>query len=199
MPAAVLNDVTQDLDALAHGDPSAASQLLPLVYEELRQLAAQKLGHETPGQTLQPTALVHEAYLRLVGEGQDLQWNSRGHFFAAAAEAMRRILVENARRKKRGKHGGDRKRQDLDAQPLALPELHEDLIALDEALTKFATLHPQAAQLVQLRYFAGLTIPDAACTLGVSARTADRLWAYARAWLHQEIVGEPVEDESEKN
>jgi RNA polymerase sigma factor (TIGR02999 family) len=194
-----MNEVTQILHAVAEGDPHAASQLLPLVYEELRQLAALKLVHETPGQTLQPTALVHEAYLRLVGEGEDLHWNSRGHFFAAAAEAMRRILVENARRKKREKHGGDRKRQDLDAQPLALPELREDLIALDEALTKFATLQPQAAQLVQLRYFAGLSIPDAARTLGVSPRTADRLWAYARAWLHQEIVGEPLEDDSEKN
>jgi RNA polymerase sigma factor (TIGR02999 family) len=171
-----MNEVTQILHALAHGDPSAASQLLPLVYDELRLLAAQKPGHETPGQTLQPTALVHEAYLRLVGEGEDLHWNSRGHFFAAAAEAMRRILVEIARHKKREKRGGDRKRQNLDAQPLALPELREDLIALDEALTMFATLQPQAAQLVQLRSFAGLSIPDAARTLGVAPRTADRLW-----------------------
>lgn len=186
------------LHAIADGDPSAASQLLPLVYAQLRQLAAQKLGHETPGQTLQPTALVHEAYVRLVGEGEDLHWNSRGHFFAAAAEAMRRILVENARRKKRGKHGGDKKRQDLEAQPLALPELREDLLALDDALTRFATLQPQAAELVQLRYFAGLSIPDAARTLGVSPRTADRLWAYARAWLHQEIVGGPRENDAEK-
>jgi RNA polymerase sigma factor (TIGR02999 family) len=194
-----MNEVTQILHSLAQGDPSAAGQLLPLVYEELRQLAAQKLVHETPGQTLQPTALVHEAYLRLVGAGEELHWNSRGHFFAAAAEAMRRILVENARRKKSEKHGGERKRQDLDAQQLALPEVREDLIALDEALTRFATVQPQAAQLVQLRYFAGLSIPEAASTLGVSPRTADRLWAYARAWLHQEIVGDPPQDDSEKN
>jgi RNA polymerase sigma factor (TIGR02999 family) len=190
-----MNEVTRILAAVEQGDPHAASQLLPLVYAELRQLAAQKMGQETPSQTLQPTALVHEAYLRLVGAREEAHWNSRGHFFAAAAEAMRRILVENARRKKSEKRGGGRKRQGLDAQELALPEVHEDLIALDEALTRFAAVQPQAAQLVQLRYFAGLSIPEAAHTLGVSPRTADRLWAYARAWLHQEIVGDPLEDD----
>ncbi len=194
----MMNEVTQILHAIAEGDLQATSQLLPLVYEELRQLAAQKLGHETPGQTLQPTALVHEAYLRLVGADPGPHWDSRGHFFAAAAEAMRRILVENARRKKSEKHGGGLARQNLDAERVALPEVREDLIALDEALTKFAAIQPQAAQLVQLRYFAGLSIPDAAQTLGVSPRTADRLWSYARAWLHQEIAGDPPEDNSEK-
>jgi RNA polymerase sigma factor (TIGR02999 family) len=193
-----MNEVTQILHAIADGDLHAANQLLPLVYEELRRLAAQKLGHETPGQTLQPTALVHEAYLRLVGEREEPHWDSRGHFFAAAAEAMRRILVENARRKKSEKHGGSLARQNLDAEQVALPEVREDLIALDEALTKFAAIEPQAAQLVQLRYFAGLSIPDAAHTLGVSPRTADRLWSYARAWLHQEIAGGPPEEDLEK-
>jgi RNA polymerase sigma factor (TIGR02999 family) len=188
-----MSEVTRILAAVEQGDPQAASQLLPLVYDELRKLAAQKLGQETPGQTLQPTALVHEAYLRLVGEGEGPHWNSRGHFFAAAAEAMRRILVDHARRKTSEKRGGDRKRQDLDAQQLAIPEVREDLIALDEALTKFAAIEPQGAQLIQLRYFAGLSIPEAARVLGVSPRTADRLWAYTRAWFHQEIVGDPPE------
>jgi RNA polymerase sigma factor (TIGR02999 family) len=191
-----MSEVTRILSAIEQGDPNAASQLLPLVYDELRQLAAQKLAHEKPGQTLSATALVHEAYLRLVGGGEDPHWNSRGHFFAAAAEAMRRFLVENARRKKSDKRGGDRQRQDLHAQELAIPEVREDLLALDEALTRLAALQPQVAQLVQLRYFAGLSIPDAAKALGVSPRSADRLWAYARAWLHQEIVGDPPEDDS---
>jgi len=193
-----MNEVTQILHAIAGGDLHAANQLLPLGYEELRRLAARKMGHETPGQTLQPTALVHEAYLRLVGEGTGSHWDSRGHFFAAAAEAMRRILVENARRKKSAKHGGGLARQDLDAERVSLPEVREDVIALDEALTKFAAVQPQAAQLVQLRYFAGLSIPEAAHTLGISPRTADRLWAYARAWLHQEIAGDPPEDDPQK-
>jgi RNA polymerase sigma factor (TIGR02999 family) len=195
MWSAAVNEVTRILSAIAQGDPSAASQLLPLVYDELRKLAAQKLGQEAPGQTLQPTALVHEAYLRLVGEDQELHWNSRGHFFAAAAEAMRRIVVENARRRKSEKHGGGRTRQDFDAQQPALPEVREDLIALDEALARFAVIHPQAAQLVHLRYFAGASIAEAAGVLGVSPRTANRLWVYARAWLHQEIVGDPPEDD----
>jgi RNA polymerase sigma factor (TIGR02999 family) len=193
-----MNEVTRVLSAIAQGDAQAASQLLPLVYDELRRLAAQKLALETPGQTLQPTALVHEAYLRLVGEEEEPHWENRGHFFAAAAEAMRRILVDNARRKKSEKHGGGRTRQEVDAERVAIPEVREDLIALDEALTKFAAIQPQAAQLVQLRYFAGLSIPEAARTLGVSPRTADRLWAYARAWLHQEIAGGTPQDDSRK-
>jgi RNA polymerase sigma factor (TIGR02999 family) len=184
-----MSEVTQILDALAHGDPSAASQLLPLVYDELRQLAAQKLSHEAAGQTLEPTALVHEAYLRLVGAGEETHWDSRGHFFAAAAEAMRRILVDNARRKGSQKHGGDRGRADFDVSELAAPELREDLLALDEALNQLAAADPQAALLVQLRYFAGLTLAEAAQVLGASARTADRLWAYARAWLHRALEG----------
>jgi RNA polymerase sigma factor (TIGR02999 family) len=184
-----MSGVTQILRAIEQGDPRAADQLLPLVYDELRQLAAQKLAHETPGQTLQTTALVHEAYLRLVGEGEEPHWDSRGHFFAAAAEAMRRILVENARRKRSRKRGGDRARADFDVSQLAAPELREDLLALDEALDQLAAADPEAARLVQLRYFAGLTLAEAANTLGVSPRTADRLWAYARAWLHQALEG----------
>jgi RNA polymerase sigma factor (TIGR02999 family) len=182
-----MTPVTQILHAIAHGDPAAAEQLLPLVYNELRELAAQKLGQETPGQTLEPTALVHEAYLRLVGEGEDPHWDNRGHFFAAAAEAMRRILVENARRKRSRKRGGDWGRADCDVSQLAAPEIREDLLALDEALNQLAAADPQAARLVQLRYFAGLTLGEAAQVLGVSPRTADRLWAYARAWLQEAI------------
>jgi RNA polymerase sigma factor (TIGR02999 family) len=186
-----MSEVTQILNAIAEGDPSAASQLLPLVYDELRKLAAHRLAHQTPGQTLEPTALVHEAYLRLVGDPAGSDWDSRGHFFAAAAEAMRRILVENARRKGRRKHGGGLTRRDLDdAEAVAVPETHEDLLALDEALTRLASTDPQAARLVELRYFAGLSIPEAAKALGVSPRTADRLWAFARAWLLREIAGE---------
>jgi RNA polymerase sigma factor (TIGR02999 family) len=192
-----MNEVTQILNAIAEGDPSAASQLLPLVYDELRKLAAHRLAHQTPGQTLQPTALVHEAYLRLVGDHEGSDWDNRGHFFAAAAEAMRRVLVENARRKGRQKRGGGLKRLDLDAaEPVAVPEVREDLLALDEALTKLASTDPQAAQLVQLRYFAGLSIPDAAQALGVSSRTADRLWAFARAWLLREIGGDVPGDQN---
>jgi RNA polymerase sigma factor (TIGR02999 family) len=186
-----MNEVTKILDAIGEGDPHAASRLLPLVYDELRRLDAQKLAREPPGQTLQPTALVHEAYLRLVGDKSAApareHWDNRGHFFAAAAEAMRRILVENARRRRSLKRGGELVRQELDEALLAAPEPREDLVALDEALNKLAAADPTAAQLVQLRYFAGLAIPDAAQVLGVSSRTADRLWAYARAWLHQEI------------
>jgi RNA polymerase sigma factor (TIGR02999 family) len=184
-----MNEVTQILHAIAQGDPGAASQLLPLVYDELRQLAAQKLAHETPGQTLQPTALVHEAYLRLVGEAEQPHWDSRGHFLAASAEAMRRILVENARGKQAAKRGGGRARADLDLNQVALPEVREDLLALDEALDQLAAADPEAARLVQLRYFAGLTLAEAAQVLGVSPRTADRLWAYARAWLLQALEG----------
>ena len=184
-----MSEVTHLLSAIDRGDPHAASQLLPLVYDELRQLAAHKLAHETPGQTLQPTALVHEAYLRLVGEGEEPRWDSRGHFFAAAAEAMRRILVENARGKQAAKRGGGRARADLDMNQLAVPEVREDLLALDEALDRLTAADPEASRLVQLRYFAGLTLAEAAQVLGVSPRTADRLWAYARAWLRGDLEG----------
>ena len=184
-----MSEVTRILSAIEQGDPTAAEQLLPLVYGELRQLAAQKLAQEKPGQTLEATALVHEAYLRLLGEGEEPHWDSRGHFFAAAAEAMRRILVENARRKGSQKRGGDRGRADIDVSELAAPQLREDLLALDDALNQLAAADPEAARLVQLRYFAGLTLAEAAQVLGVSARTADRLWAYARAWLHQALEG----------
>jgi RNA polymerase sigma factor (TIGR02999 family) len=184
-----MSDITRLLDAAAAGDPHAAGQLLPLVYDELRRLAAQRLAHERPGQTLQPTALVHEAYLRLVGGGDEENWNSRGHFFAAAAEAMRRILVESARRRRATKHGGGRTREELDADHVAAAEPREDLLALDEALNKLAATNLPAAELVQLRYFAGLTLPDAAEALGIAPRTAGRLWSYARAWLRREVEG----------
>jgi RNA polymerase sigma factor (TIGR02999 family) len=178
--------VTSILSAIEQGDPRAAEQLLPLVYEELRKLAAQKLAHENPGQTLQATALVHEAYLRLVG-AQDPGWNGRGHFFSAAAEAMRRILVEHARRKKRLRHGGGAPKLELDGVDLAGAAPAEDLLALDEALKLLAQKDPVAAQLVQLRYFAGLTMAEAAAALGISLRTAERNWTYARTWLHRAI------------
>ena len=181
--------VTRLLDAAAAGDPTAAKELLPLVYHELRKLAAARMAEEKPGQTLEATALVHEAYLRLVGN--DRPWNSRGHFFAAAAEAMRRILVESARRKRAEKRGGGLVRHDADGFDIAASEIPEDLVALDEALTKLAATDKAAAELVHLRFFAGLSITDAAAMLGMSPRTADRLWAYARAWLHQEIEGRP--------
>ncbi|HZY89171.1 MAG TPA: sigma-70 family RNA polymerase sigma factor [Gemmataceae bacterium] len=191
-----MSEVTRILSAIEQGDPQAASQLLPLVYDELRKLAAYRLAHQTPGQTLQPTALVHEAYLRLVGDPAGSDWDSRGHFFAAAAEAMRRILVENARRKGRLKRGGGLTQLDLDAaEQVAVPEVREDLLALDEALTKLAAADPQAAQLVQLRYFAGLSIPEAAKVLGVSPRTADRLWAFARVWLLREVGGDAPDNQ----
>jgi RNA polymerase sigma factor (TIGR02999 family) len=184
-----MSEVTRILSAIEHGEPHAADQLLPLVYEELRRLAAQKLAEEKPGQTLQATALVHEAYLRLVDTQQAQHWNSRGHFFGAAALAMRRILVDRARHKRSHKAGGGRARCDLDALEIALPEIPEDLLALDEALDKLAAADKKAAELVHLRFFAGLALPEAAQLLGISPRTADRLWAYARAWLHQEIQG----------
>jgi RNA polymerase sigma factor (TIGR02999 family) len=192
-----MTSVTRILSAIEQGDPHAAEQLLPLIYEELRKLAAQKLAQELPGQTLQATALVHEAYLRLVDSEQAQRWNSRGHFFAAAAEAMRRILVDQARHKRSRKHGGELVRQDLDALEVALPEVPEDLVALDEALNKLAARDKTAANLVQLRFFAGLPLPEVAQLLGISPRTADRLWAYARAWLYQEIQGgSPIGDNS---
>jgi RNA polymerase sigma factor (TIGR02999 family) len=184
-----MSEVTRILSAIEEGDPHAAAHLLPLVYDELRQLAAQKLAQEKPGQTLQATALVHEAYLRLVDTDQPLHWNSRGHFFAAAAHAMRRILVDRARHKGSRKSGGEMARQDIDGLEIALPEMPEDLVALDEALNKLAATDKLAADLVHLRFFAGLPVPEAAQLLGISPRTADRLWAYARAWLHQEIQG----------
>ena len=184
-----MNDVTRVLSAIEQGDPRAAEQLLPLVYDELRRLAAQKMGQEAAGQTLQGTALVHEAYLRLVDTEKVQQWNSRGHFFAAAAEAMRRILVDNARHKRARKRGGELVRQDLDAVEIALPEIPEDVIALDEALNKLTATDKTAADLVHLRFFAGLPLPEIAQLLGISPRTADRVWVYARAWLHQEIQG----------
>ena len=189
----MMSEVTQILNAIAQGDPHAAEQLLPLVYDELRRLAAQKMVREKSGQTLQPTALVHEAYLRLVGKGGEQQhWDSRGHFFAAAAEAMRRILVENARRKRSQKQGGGLRRQDAEEVQLAAPEPVEDLLALDEALNKLAEKDRLKAELVQLRYFAGMTIEEAANVLHISTATAKRYWTYTRAWLYQEITGEPA-------
>jgi RNA polymerase sigma factor (TIGR02999 family) len=190
-----MNEVTQILNALSEGDRRAAEQLLPLVYEELRRLASQKMAQEKPGQTIQATGLVHEAYLRLVDVNQAQEWNSRNHFFAAAAEAMRRILVEEARRKRSEKRGGDMVRQNIDALEIALPEIPEDLIALDEALTKLAATDQTAAQVVHLRFFSGLSLPEVARHLGISPRTADRLWAYARAWLHHEIQGDPTQSD----
>ncbi|MHC4400271.1 MAG: ECF-type sigma factor [Planctomycetota bacterium] len=182
-------DVTQILSRIEQGDPAAAEQLLPVVYDELRKLAAAKLAHENPGQTLQATALVHEAYLRLVDPDRAQQWENRAHFFAAAAEAMRRILVENARRKKRVKRGGDLSRKELEDVPVVAPQIHEDLIALDSALDRLKAVDAQAVELIHLRYFVGLSIAEAAKLLGISSRTADRVWAFARAWLHQEITG----------
>jgi RNA polymerase sigma factor (TIGR02999 family) len=186
-----MSEVTQLLSALDQGDPHAAGRLLPLVYDELRRLAAARLAREKPGQTLQATALVHEAYLRLVGT-DDRHWDGRGHFFAAAAEAMRRILVENARRRKCLKQGGNLVRREFDEALLVAPETHEDLEALDEALKLLAAKDPVKARLVDLRYFAGLTNEQAAQALGISTATAERYWAYARAWLRRKIS--PAED-----
>jgi len=186
----MMSEVTRILSAVEQGDPHAAEQLLPLVYDELRKLAAQKLAQEKPGQTLQATALVHEAYLRLVGGSRPQNWNSRGHFFAAAAEAMRRILVEQARKRRRLKRAGDRKRLDLERLQLCVEEANDELIVLDEALTQFDQKHPDKAALVKLRYFAGLTAREAAQALGISMSTADRHWTYARAWLYRRIVGD---------
>ncbi len=186
-----MNEVTQILQAIEQGDPHAAHQLLPLVYEELRRLAARRLSSEAPGQTIQATALVHEAYLRLVGTSKEQHWDSRGHFFAAAAEAMRRILVEAVRRKRSLKQGGGRVQEELDEASLAAPEPVEDLLALDEALEKLAVMDPPKAELVKLRYFAGMTIAEAAEALGISDATAKRWWTYTRAWLCEEIEGAP--------
>jgi RNA polymerase sigma factor (TIGR02999 family) len=182
-----MSEVTRILSAIEQGEPQAAEQLLPLVYNELRLLAAQKLAQEKPGQTLDATALVHEAYLRLVDTAQEPHWNSRGHFFAAAAEAMRRILIEKARHKQRLRHGGGRRRLDLDQFDVADEGTSDGLLALDEALDRLAAEEPAVADVVKLRYFAGLTIEQTASALGLSVRTANRHWAYARAWLFQQL------------
>lgn len=184
-----MTEVTRLLEAAQRGDKQAASELLPLVYTELRRLASAKLAHEKPGQTLNATALVHEAYLRLVG---DRQFDGRGHFFAAAAEAIRRILVEQARRKQAAKHGGLGQRATLDPDCLAAPAPYEELLALHEALDSFAEHHPEKAELVKLRYFAGLTADQAATALGISPSTGDRFWAYSRAWLRRAMSPGPA-------
>jgi RNA polymerase sigma factor (TIGR02999 family) len=187
-----MTDVTRILSAIEQGDPRAAEQLLPLVYDELRRLAAQRLAQEKPGQTLQATALVHEAYLRLVDVEKAQKWNSRGHFFAAAAEAMRRILVENARRKMRVKHGGALQRHELEATNATSPQTPDELVALSEALDRLAATNAPAAELIKLRFFAGLTNDEAAATLGVSPRKANQIWSYARAWLLESLGHEPI-------
>ncbi|MEA2707910.1 MAG: hypothetical protein QOF78_511 [Phycisphaerales bacterium] len=188
-----MHEVTRILSAIQKGDAVSAQTLLPLVYDELRKLAAQRLAHEKPGQTLQATALVHDAYLRLVDVENPQQWNGRGHFFAAAAEAMRRILIESARRKQRVKHGGLHERVELDDLQLAAPDVGitsgVDVLALDEALTRLAAIDTTKAELVKLRFFAGLTLEEAAAVLGLSPATADRYWAFARAWLFRELGG----------
>jgi RNA polymerase sigma factor (TIGR02999 family) len=181
-----MSDVTRIIEDMKRGDAHAADRLLAAVYQELRRLAAHKLAHERPGQTLQATALVHEAYLRLLGDEQ-AAWDNRGHFFAAAAEAMRRILVEAARRKSRLKHGGDRQRVGFDEADFVTMPDSIDLVALDEALAKLAGVDPVKAELVKLRYFTGLTVVEAGEVLGISRATADRYWAFARAWLYNEI------------
>ncbi len=185
-----MNEVTRVLSAIEQGDPRAAEELLPLVYEELRGLAARRLAREKPGHTLQATALVNEAYLRLVGGDGGRNWDGRAHFFAAAAEAMRRILIDDARRKQCAKHGGGLRRRDLDEVEILAGAADPDVLALDEALIRFAAEHPTKAELVKLRYFAGLSIEDAASILGISTATAKRHWAYARAWLFLAIEGD---------
>jgi RNA polymerase sigma factor (TIGR02999 family) len=182
-----MSDVTQILSAIEEGDPQASERLLPLVYDELRKLAAQKLAQEKPGQTLQATALVHEAYLRLVDASTAQKWSSRGHFFAAAAEAMRRILVDNARRRHAAKRGGQADREPLDEQSVIAPPPDEDVLAVNEVLELFATVDPGAANLVKLRFFVGMTTTEAAEALGISVRSAHDLWTYARSWLHRKI------------
>ena len=181
-----VSDVTRILEAAQQGDPTAAEQLLPLVYDELRRLAAHKMANEAAGQTLQPTALVHEAWLRLVGN-QDQKWDGRGHFFGAAAEAMRRILIDRARRKKAIRHGGGQQRVDIQDLEVASPDADDQLLAISEALDKLAVEHKEEAELVKLRYFVGLSVEEAADVLGISSRTANYYWAHARAWLYDEI------------
>ena len=182
-----MTPVTRVLSAIEQGDPQAAKQLLPLVYDELRKLAAHKVAREEPGQTLSATALVHEAYLRLVGTGAGPRWNSHGHFFAAAAEAMRRLLVERARRKRRVRHGGGRDRIDLEHLDVEVEPVADDLLALDDALQHLTAEEPTAAEVVKLRFFAGLKAEAAAAAMGISLRTANRHWAYAKAWLYQHL------------
>jgi RNA polymerase sigma factor (TIGR02999 family) len=194
-----MSDLTHLLNAVEHGDAHAAAELLPLVYDELRRLAKQKLAREAPGQTLDATALVHEAYLRLVGKGPEPHWDNRRHFFAAAAEAMRRILIENARRKRGPKRGGDRQRVDADPDLLPADAPSVDLLALDEALDKLARQAPARAELVKLRFFAGLTMPEAARVLGISLATAERHWTYARTWLYAELSDPGESPDSRKN
>src|SRR5262245_5676428 len=189
-----MSDVTHLLSAIRNGDPQAAADLLPLVYDELRRLASQWLAQEAPGQTLQPTALVHEAYVRLAGTSTpETGWDSRGHFFAAAAEAMRRLLVEQARRKKRRKHGGDRQRLSLEVAESLLQAPSEDLLALDEALARLTAHDPIKAEVVKLRFFAGLTMPEVARSLDLSLATVERYWTYARTWLYAELADEDPE------
>ena len=183
-----MHEITEVLDAIARSEPSAADRLLPLVYEELRKLAANKLAQEAPGQTLQPTALVHEAYLRVAGANEMVRWDHRGHFFAAAAEAMRRILIDNARRKQRPKHGGGRRRAVADIAAPRPETSAEDLLDLDEALNKLAQENPARAELVKLRFYAGLTMPEIAEVMGISLATAERHWTYARTWLYAELA-----------
>ena len=194
-----MRHLTRILSAIDAGDEQAAEQLLPMVYDELRKLAAARLAREAPGQTLDATALVHEAYVRLVGPDDAQRWSSRGHFFAAAATAMRRILIERARRNRRIVHGGGRRRQDLHPDLVAAPAPNDDLLALDAALVKLAAHDPVKSRLVELRYFAGLTAEQAAEILGVSSRTADRIWVYARAWLRREMAAGDHEREIPKN
>ncbi len=192
---------TDLLDAAGTGDRQAAADLFAIVYDDLRQLAGQHLAHESPGHTLQPTALVHEVYLRLLGvpahAQNELPWKNRRYFFAAAAEAMRRILIESARKKKRHKHGGGQKRVPLEPDQIAEPEIADELLALDEALTKLANVEPQIAELVNLRYFGGLTLKESAEALEMAPRTADAHWAYARAWILAELTAEPTAKKSE--
>jgi RNA polymerase sigma factor (TIGR02999 family) len=182
-----MTGVTQILSRIESGDPTAAEELLPLVYDELRRLAAQRLAQEKPGQTLQATALVHESYLRLVDGEVAQHWNSRGHFYAAAAEAMRRLLVDRARRKKRIRHGGERQRIDLDMQLCVSPDGDDTLLAINDTLDRLATDEPEAADVVKLRYFVGLTIEETAATMNLSVRTVNRHWTYARAWLYEKL------------
>jgi RNA polymerase sigma factor (TIGR02999 family) len=183
-----MTDVTRILNAIEQGDPSASEELLPLVYEELRVLARQRLANEKPGQTLQATALVHEAYLRLVGKENDQCWDNRGHFFAAAAEAMRRILVDRARNKRRVKRGGEVRRIDVSKVEFAIDSPDEDVLAIDDALDRMSQEYPECAELIKLRFFAGLSLAEAARTLDLAPRSADRAWAFGRAWLYRELA-----------